>query len=41
MSWTGGFYATTSMPGSRNGSIIAGTWASIMNHGREGYILKA
>ena len=34
--WTGGFYATPSLAGSRPGNIIAGTWASIMKHGKEG-----
>ena len=26
------------MAGSRSGGIIAATWASMMNHGQEGYI---
>jgi sphinganine-1-phosphate aldolase len=36
LDWTGGLYATPSMAGSRNGSLLAGTWASIMKHGKEG-----
>jgi sphinganine-1-phosphate aldolase len=34
--WTGGFYVTPSMAGSRPGSVIAGTWAAMMKQGREG-----
>ncbi|XP_065654329.1 sphingosine-1-phosphate lyase 1 isoform X2 [Hydra vulgaris] len=36
--WTGGVYASASMPGSRPGSIIATTWAAMMYHGEKGYI---
>lgn len=39
--FTGGWYTTPSIAGSRPGNIIAGTWASIMKHGREGYINRA
>ena len=35
--WTGGFYATSSMAGSRPGNIIAGTWAAMVKMGKEGY----
>ena len=38
MDWPGGFYATTTMAGSRPGSVIAGTWAAIVSIGREQYI---
>ena len=34
--WTGGFYVTPSMAGSRSGCIIAGTWAAMLKQGREG-----
>jgi sphinganine-1-phosphate aldolase len=34
--WHGGFYATPSMPGSRPGQILAGTWAALMSIGKEG-----
>lgn len=37
MGWPGGMYATTAMAGSRNGAIIAGTWASLMKLGKEGF----
>lgn len=37
--WNGGMYATVAMAGSRNGAILAGNWASIMKHGREGYVI--
>jgi sphinganine-1-phosphate aldolase len=39
--WPGGMYATTSIAGSRNGSIIAANWASLMRHGKEGFLKKA
>jgi len=39
--WTGGIYATPSIAGSRSGAVIAGTWASLMSFGREGYKEKA
>lgn len=29
-------YGTASVAGSRPGNIITGTWAAIMNNGREG-----
>jgi len=39
--WNGGFYATTCIAGSRPGSVIAGTWASMKKHGRNGLKEKA
>jgi len=39
--WNGGIYATTCMAGSRPGAVIAGTWASILKHGRNGLKAKA
>lgn len=39
--WTGGFYATPSLAGSRPGNIIAGAWASLMKHGKDGYLVRA
>jgi glutamate/tyrosine decarboxylase-like PLP-dependent enzyme len=29
------------MAGSRPGNVIAGTWASMLNHGRDGYKKQA
>lgn len=34
--WRGGLYATTCLAGSRPGSVIVGTWASMLKHGRKG-----
>jgi sphinganine-1-phosphate aldolase len=34
--WNGGIYATTCIAGSRPGSVIAGTWASMLKHGKSG-----
>lgn len=39
--WKGGIYATTCIAGSRPGSVIAGTWASMLKHGQKGYQQKA
>jgi len=39
--WNGGIYATTCIAGSRSGAVIAGTWASILKHGRNGLKAKA
>jgi sphinganine-1-phosphate aldolase len=39
--WNGGIYATTCIAGSRPGSVIAGTWASMLKHGKKGYAEKA
>ncbi|TGZ83988.1 PLP-dependent transferase [Ascodesmis nigricans] len=36
--WTGGVYASPSLAGSRAGSLIAGTWASLMKLGEDGYV---
>ncbi|PWW73936.1 PLP-dependent transferase [Tuber magnatum] len=36
--WPGGVYASPSLAGSRAGSLIAGTWASLMSQGENGYI---
>eukprot|EP00127_Corallochytrium_limacisporum_P004958 Clim_evm32s195 gene=Clim_evmTU32s195 len=36
--WTGGTYASPSMPGSRPGAIVASTWGALMYFGREGYV---
>jgi len=35
--WTGGLYATSTVAGSRPGSIVAATWASLVHIGEEGY----
>lgn len=32
--WTGGLYATPTVAGSRNGALIAATWASLVSKGR-------
>ena len=39
--WNGGIYATTCIAGSRPGSVIAGTWASMLKHGKKGLKAKA
>jgi sphinganine-1-phosphate aldolase len=39
--WNGGIYATSCMAGSRPGCVIAGTWASMMKHGRAGLKQKS
>jgi len=36
--WSGGIYASASLPGSRAGNTIATTWAALMYHGEKGYI---
>lgn len=36
--WSGGMYATPSVCGSRAGSLIAATWATLAHIGRNGYI---
>eukprot|EP01043_Picozoa_sp_COSAG02_P019991 COSAG02_NODE_975_length_15507_cov_14.829180_3_plen_294_part_00 len=38
MNWPGGFYATTTMAGSRPGATIAGTWAAMVSIGHDGYV---
>ncbi|KAJ3481819.1 hypothetical protein NLI96_g7401 [Meripilus lineatus] len=37
-SWTGGVYGSPSMPGSRPGALIAGTWAAMQYMGYSGYL---
>lgn len=39
--WRGGAYASYGLPGSRSGGLIAATWASMVAHGRQGYLRKA
>jgi sphinganine-1-phosphate aldolase len=39
--WNGGLYATTCIAGSRPGSTIAATWASMLKNGKEGLKAKA
>lgn len=34
--WTGGLYATPTLPGSRNGALVAAAWASLVSLGRRG-----
>lgn len=38
--WPGGIYISPNLAGSRSGAIIAGTWASLMYHGLNGYLEK-
>ena len=35
--WIGGIYISPTLAGSRNGSIIAGTWAAMLYFGHNGY----
>ena len=35
--WSGGIFVSPTMAGSRSGGIIAATWATLMNHGLDGY----
>ena len=35
--WSGGIYASPTMPGSRPGGLIAATWAALMATGESGY----
>ena len=35
--WSGGIYASPSMPGSRPGGLIAATWVALMAMGEDGY----
>lgn len=39
--WTGGLYVTPTIPGSRPGSVIAATWASLVSIGFSGYKQRA
>ena len=36
----GGIYLSAGIPGSRNGSILASTWATLLYTGREGYVAR-
>ena len=38
--FTGGFYCSPGLPGSRNGSVLASTWATMVYTGRQGYVEK-
>ncbi|ORX93942.1 PLP-dependent transferase [Basidiobolus meristosporus CBS 931.73] len=37
-SWTGGIYASPTIPGSRPGSLVAGCWAAMTKMGLSGYV---
>ncbi len=39
--WTGGMYASPTMPGSRAGGLIAAAWATIVAIGQDGYVRYA
>ncbi len=39
--WSGGIYASPSMPGTRSGGAIAAAWAALMAMGEEGYLENA
>ncbi|KAL9648251.1 hypothetical protein ABK040_009255 [Willaertia magna] len=39
--WTGGIYGTVGIPGSRSGSLLATTWASLMHVGEKGFLTNA
>ncbi|KAK7081020.1 Sphingosine-1-phosphate lyase 1 [Halocaridina rubra] len=36
--WTGGIYASPTVPGSRPGGLVAVCWAALLYHGKSGYI---
>merc|ERR1719230_228345 len=38
--WLGGIYATPTLGGSRSGALIATAWATMLFHGKSGYIEK-
>lgn len=38
--WAGGIYASPCIAGSRSGLTLAGTWATLVHIGREGYVEK-
>jgi sphinganine-1-phosphate aldolase len=38
MDWNGGFYATTTLAGSRPGATIVGTWVALCLLGRKSYV---
>ncbi|WP_395655980.1 pyridoxal phosphate-dependent decarboxylase family protein [Nocardioides sp.] len=39
--WSGGKYMSPSIAGSRSGGLLAATWASMVEYGREGYLEHA
>ena len=39
--WSGGKYMSPGIDGSRSGGLLAATWASMVHHGREGYLRHA
>jgi sphinganine-1-phosphate aldolase len=39
--WVGGKYMSPGLAGSRSGGLLAATWASIVVHGRDGYLDRA
>jgi glutamate/tyrosine decarboxylase-like PLP-dependent enzyme len=41
LDWSGGFYVTPTMQGSRNGAIIASAWATLVHKGEAGYMRTA
>eukprot|EP00742_Colponemidia_sp_Colp-10_P017011 GILJ01019538.1.p1 GENE.GILJ01019538.1~~GILJ01019538.1.p1 ORF type:complete len:451 (+),score=39.87 GILJ01019538.1:189-1355(+) len=36
--WPGGIYCSPGASGSKAGNVIAGAWASLLHHGRSGYV---
>lgn len=41
LDWSGGFYVTPTMQGSRNGATVAAAWATLVHRGRDGYASMA
>lgn len=39
--WSGGKYMSPGIDGSRSGGLLAATWASMVHHGRDGYLHHA
>ena len=39
--WSGGKYMSPGIDGSRSGGLLAATWASLVSHGRDGYLRHA
>jgi glutamate/tyrosine decarboxylase-like PLP-dependent enzyme len=39
--WSGGKYMSPGIEGSRSGGLLAATWASMVHHGRDGYLRHA
>ena len=39
--WSGGKYMSPGIDGSRSGGLLAATWASMVSHGRDGYLRHA